>query len=184
MLALIIVLVAVAVLAATGIISMPGFKKFLDKDKSIEAENLSSISENNKKPKPLNLEFYKVARARAIEWKEDAVLASLDTDYLENKEALRKWKLTFVSKNYSKGLLVYMSDNTMLSTQEIPYYESGAELSSEIITPEEAARRVREMPGYGDVPISKVNAIYGSGTEVWYWGVHTLKGVVSVKARN
>lgn len=182
--AIIIALIAAAILIATGKISLPNIKKFWAKEKKESAANFESVFQNKIKPDPLNVEFYGIALERAKEWQQDAALSSLETEYSEHKEAPRKWKLMFVSKNSSQGLLVHMSDNAILSTQEIPYHGSGAELSSEIITPEEAVKRVKAMPGYEEASIDQVSAVYGTGTEAWYWGVHTSMGVVSVEAKN
>jgi len=62
-------------------------------------------------------------------------------------------------------------------------WQGGANLPEDVLPPGDAIARVRKIPGYENETIFSAEAVYGSGGEIWYWGVKTSKGVVTVKAQ-
>jgi hypothetical protein len=125
-----------------------------------------------------------LALTKAKAWRLDAILAYMISS--STKEALTdSWRLIFVSPTLNKrGYEIKISDKQIVSGEEIDYIGKGGEFPAETkITQEQAIERVRKIPGYENVKILKVEAIYGPTGQTWYWGVETAKGVVSVEIK-
>jgi hypothetical protein len=124
---------------------------------------------------------YREASERAKTWQADAKLSYLVA------EGTSRWKLIFTSENGAvegRGYLVLLEDAGVVGAEEIAYSGAAAEFPVEdIITADEAVRRVRAMRGYEDARIVGIEAVYGPSEEVWYWGVRTAKGVVTIEAK-
>ncbi len=126
---------------------------------------------------------YNLALVEARAWHGDAVLSSLSapTDAAGRSD---RWELVFISPSTKgRGYQVVVVENRIVSKEEISYQGAGADFPADLITPEEAVRQVRTIKGYEDAAIQGVEAVYGAGGKIWYWGVRTARGVVSIKAR-
>lgn len=126
-------------------------------------------------------EVHALALAAARLWRDDAALSSLAAAGSRSE----RWELVFVSAS-TKGLgyRVVVDDNRVFSQEEISYRGVGAEFpADDLITPEEAVRQARAIAGYEEATVEGVEAVYGAGGKIWYWGVRTDRGLVSIKAR-
>lgn len=123
---------------------------------------------------------YEIALLRARKWNENAVLAHI-ASAVDPEES----RYTFISESaHGRGFVVAVQGNKIITADETEYAgTSGAPFPSSAISQEKAAERVRNMPGYEDAEILGVEAVYGKIGEVWYFGVQTDKGTVSVEAR-
>lgn len=127
---------------------------------------------------------FDIALPEARKWHADAVLASLVARQVGEKGRSDNWELVFVSPSTKgKGYLLRVEGQGVLSREEISYQGIGADFPVDLISPEEAIKQARQIKGYENVKIQGVEAIYGQGGKIWYWGVRTSKGVVSMKAR-
>lgn len=127
---------------------------------------------------------YDIALLRAREWRADALMDRIDSGVIGDTGQSKVWNVTFVSTGASgRGLVVEIVDRAVISAVEIPYVGIGADFPVEVISQDEAIRRVRQMKGYETEPILSVEAVYGPAGEVWYWGVRTAKGIISVQAK-
>lgn len=176
----IVILVITGVLIGAGFLNLSKIKKIFTGDKKdIEISqvnsNINTISNRN---------AYDIALEKAKQWQSDAALSFIDTVSLDHNGNPKTWKLTFVSKNMpEKGFLVELDNGAVINSKEIEYSGIGAELPTNIISQQQAIEKVKKMSGYGDANILGVEAVYGQGTEIWYWGVKTDKGTVSVQAK-
>lgn len=126
---------------------------------------------------------FNVAQEKAHAWHGDAMLASLTSGSTGELGRSDAWTLVFVSSHAKgKGYMIEIDDRKIASASEIQFQGAGAEFPSNIISPEQAIERVRAIKGYESVDILAVEAIYGSKGKIWYWGVKTPRGVISVKA--
>lgn len=175
------ILIIIGVLIGTGFLSLSKIKKIFTGDKKdIE---ISQINSNVNTTSSRNA--YDIALEKAKQWQSDVALSFIDTVSLDSNGNPKTWKLTFVSKNMpEKGFLVEVDNGIITNSKEIEYSGTGAELPTNIISQQQAIERVKKMADYEDVEILGVEAVYGQGTEVWYWGVKTDKGVVSVQAND
>jgi hypothetical protein len=125
-----------------------------------------------------------LALAKAKEWHLDVILAYM-TSSSTMKAVTDSWRLIFVSPTLKKrGYEITIKDKQIISAAEIDYSGQGGEFPAETeITQEQAIGRVRKIPGYENVKILKVEAIYGPTGKTWYWGVETDKGTVSVEIK-
>lgn len=167
------ILIVVAVLLATGILKFPKQNKIL-KNKEAVVEDTRPTARN----------AYDIALLKARAWQPDANLAFMNSGgSVGGTGRSENWKLIFVSKNRKeKGYAVEVSDYKIVSAAEIPYTGIAADFPVDIITPEEAIQHVRQIKGYENAEILGVEAVYGQGGKIWYWGVKTSKGTVTTKA--
>jgi uncharacterized protein YxeA len=148
---------------------VPGGGLFGKQELTVQKENKSVFKSEGP---------YELARKEAVKWQVDAEVAFMEG----GKELSDEWRFIFASKQVKgKGFEVRVSGQDVL-TKEIDYSGSGEVLPEDIISQDEAVRRVKEMPAYKDAEIIGVEAVYGKGDKVWYWGVRTNKGTVSVEA--
>lgn len=61
-------------------------------------------------------------------------------------------------------------------------WQGGANIPENIISPDEAVAKAKQVNGYADEEILEVAAAYGENSGAWYWGVKTPRGTVTVKA--
>ncbi len=121
---------------------------------------------------------YETAIFRARKWSDDAVPSYFE---LKNSDASR---FIFVSeKKNGIGFAVEVFGDDVTEAEEISYNGLGAIIPETIITSDEAIERVKNTAGYEDALIEDVEAVYGREGKVWYWGVKTDKGTVSVETR-
>lgn len=130
---------------------------------------------------------HELALVEAQKWEPNAVLAYMNADQVGQKKGRSsQWTLVFTSsKVKGKGYQVKVSNFAVVEGKEILYAsltKNIEPLPPNLITQEEAVAKVRAMPGFTDVEILGVDAVYGAGTKTWYWGVKTSKGTVSVEA--
>lgn len=125
------------------------------------------------------------ALAAAKRWSSDALLAYVNSGAVEQLGGhSATWEFIFVaSSKKGKGYRVTIVDHAITHEEEIKYQGEGAPLPPSMLPQEVAIKRVRAMPGFEDVDILGVEAVHGPSGAVWYWGVKTSKGVVSVEAK-
>ncbi|GEM_PF-1742679 len=134
------------------------------------------------RPTPRNA--YDIALPAARNWQTDAALAFLESGVAGETGRSDLWRVGFISRaKPGVALVVSVKDYAVVSTGEMPYVGLGADFPADILSEEEAIARVRQLKGYESTPILKVEAVYGPAGKVWYWGVHTAKGVVSIEAQ-
>lgn len=129
---------------------------------------------------------FDIALPRARQWQEDAVLSFLSSldQSATNRADQNYWKFIFTSPHKKGiGFVIELTDQSIHSAQEIPYTGSSAEFPADIISEQEAIKRVHEIKGYEHAPILGIEAVYGPVEKAWYWGVRTPKGVVTVEAK-
>ncbi|OGM93734.1 hypothetical protein A2524_01365 [Candidatus Wolfebacteria bacterium RIFOXYD12_FULL_48_21] len=127
---------------------------------------------------------YDIALLRAREWQPDVLMDRINSGDIGDTDKSKAWKVVFVSKDViGKGFVVEVVDREVTSAMEIPYVGTGADYPVETISQEEAIRRFRQTPWNEQVPILSVEAVYGPAGQVWYWGIKTAKGIVSVQAK-
>lgn len=185
---LIIIIVFIVAILATGVLFGAGFfnaskiTSLFKKDKTVyDSYELTADQGNNAIS---TRDAYDIALEKAKEWQTDAALSFIDAVLLDSNGNPKTWKLTFVSKNISgKGFVVEVENGVITNSKEIEYSGTGSELPTNIISQQEAIEKVKKMSGYEDTEILGVEAVYGKGTEIWYWGVKTSKGTVSVEAK-
>ncbi len=126
-----------------------------------------------------------VALAAAKTWSPDALLAYVNSGAVEQLGGrAAQWEFIFVaSSKKGKGYRVTITDHTITHQEEISYQGKGAPLPPSMLPEDIAIKRVRAMPGFEHVDILGVEAVHGPSGAVWYWGVKTSKGVVSVEAK-
>ena len=121
---------------------------------------------------------YETAVFRAHEWMNDAVPSYFELKNLDTS------RFIFVSEEKNGvGFVVEIFRDDVTEAEEIPYNGLGALIPETTITPDKAIERVKNTPGYENALIQGVEAVYGREGKVWYWGVQTDKGTVSVEAR-
>lgn len=121
---------------------------------------------------------YELARKASVVWQADAVVAFMEG----GKDLSENWRFIFISELVKgKGLEVKVAGSEVVS-KEVDYAGTAEKLPEGIISQDEAVRRVKAMPAYKDAEVLGVEAVYGKGDKVWYWGVKTSIGVVSVEA--
>ena len=128
---------------------------------------------------------YALALDKARLWQEDAVLVYLSSGQISRNNGAESWSLIFVSPELKqKGYEVLISNKQIFSEKEIDYVYSGEIVPLEFkVTPEQAVARVRNMPAYSGAEILSLDAVYGIGTQTWYWGIKTSQGTISLEAR-
>ncbi len=140
------------------------------------------LQEDLKKMTPRNA--FDVALSRAKEWRSDAELSFLSAETSSETGRSDSWKLIFISQQEkNKGLLIIIVDKVIASVQETLYRGFAADFPIDIISSDEAIKRVHEMNGYTHMPILGIEAVYGPAEKAWYWGVRTPKGVVTIEAK-
>jgi len=130
-------------------------------------------------------DVYALAHETAQRWSNDTVLSYVSSGTVEqSKGHSDTWQFIFISDIHTgKGYRITINAGKVSATEEIDYQGSGAPLPSTMISQEEAVLRVRKMPGYEHVEVLGVEAVYGPSGKVWYWGVNTSKGGVSIEAK-
>lgn len=173
----IVAMIAVAILAATGVFKLSRGPK--PKQPEEQAAVRTEFTQPARSAYDMGLE-------RARTWQDDAVLARIiSSEGTAEEVATGTWKAIFVSgKTKGKGYEVEVQGGNVVKEQEIDYAApGGAELPSDIISTDQAVQIVKGMKGFEDAKVFGVEAVYGSDEKVWYWGVKTDKGTVSVEAR-
>jgi len=177
-----IAVLTVGVLFGTGVFNVKKIQKYFS-GKDIAQNQTASFQNVTVAPEQ---KAYQAALARALEWNADAALAFIDSGVKEKSETSSPvWKFTFAPKNNDarEGFVVVVEGEKVIRVEEVEHSGSGVELPDDIISQEEAIARVKKMAGYENEPILGVEAVYGAGNKVWYWGVKTGKGTVSVEAK-
>ncbi len=125
-----------------------------------------------------------VAMRAAAAWQADAMLATIQSvDTSDTADRADAWQFTFIASGASgKGYVVRVADGRVTEAVEIDYVASGSALPSSFLTADEAVAAVRKLPGYEDVDVLGVEAVYGASNAIWYWGVKTSRGTVSIEA--
>jgi len=128
---------------------------------------------------------YGLALVKAREWDPAAVLSKINSapDKTSAQGRADSWELLYTSEN-KKGLayIVTIADKNVADGAEIPFFGAGGELPQNLLSSEEAIAKVRQIGGYENEPILSVEMIYDEGAKLWFWGVKTARGTVSVKA--
>jgi hypothetical protein len=129
---------------------------------------------------------YVLALAKAKEWDPVAKLSKINSA-AENTSSQGKadsWELLYTSENKT-GLAyrVNIADKSIVDSAEVPFYGAGGELPQNLLTSEEAISRVRQISGYENEPIISVEMIYDAPAKLWFWGVKTGKGTITVNAQ-
>jgi hypothetical protein len=130
-------------------------------------------------------EAYNLALEKAKAWRTDAVLAYLASGAMVESDRADSWRLIFISPGLkNKGYEIKINDKRIIASQEIDYAGQGEDFPvATRVTQEQAVEKVRAMAGYEQAKILSVDAVYGSGTKTWYWGVKTDKGIVSIEMK-
>ena len=127
---------------------------------------------------------FDMALGRAREWQPDAQLSFLGANTSSEIGRSDSWRMIFVSERAKgKGFVVTIENKAIVAVQETLYRGPAADFPANIISSDEAIAQVRAIPGYRDVPILGIEAIYGPAEKAWYWGVRTSKGVVTIEAK-
>lgn len=166
-------------LYAFGAINFDFLFRIRSSDKTLQKEQIEKGQE-------MARSAFDIALPHARQWQEDAVLSSLGSLEKQMTDSTDRWKLIFTSPHKKgKGFLieVNVSDQSISSTQEIPYTGFSAEFPADIISEQEAIQRVHQIKGYEHELILGIEAVYGPAEKAWYWGVRTSKGVVTVEAK-
>lgn len=125
-----------------------------------------------------------IALKKAQEWQMDAELSYVSSDNLSENNRGDNWTLIYISpSNPGIGYEITVVNRVVVASEEIEYFGRGAELPAEGISQRQAVTMVKNMEAYKDAEIYGVEAIYGPAGKVWYWGVKTSKGTVSVRAK-
>lgn len=170
--AVIIAGIVVIFFAAGGRIGTPSFLK---------SEKQLQVEADMKRMTPRNA--FDVALPRAREWDIKAELSFLKAVTSETGRA-DSWQLIFVSpQKKGRGFQIEVKERIVTSAAEISYSGFAADFPLDIISQEEAIRRVRQISGYENEPVLGIEAVYGPAEKAWYWAVRTPKGVVTVEAK-
>jgi hypothetical protein len=126
---------------------------------------------------------YDLAVNRAKDWKPDAVLSNLESGSVDFGGRSNNWTFIFASGS-TKGLgfEIKVENEKIVGAKEIPYVSQGTALPSNLISADEAIQIAKSMPGNDKIEVTGVEAIYSPEGNIWYWGVKTVKGVITVKA--
>lgn len=166
------IIILIAVLFISGILNFSKVKRFLGGEEVVVEPDVNLMTNRN---------AYDIALLEVQKWQIDAKLAYMNTDSVSTRGRSNIWKLIFISKNTKeKGFLVEIEDYKIISASEIFYSGAGADFPTNILSSEDAIKMVRMMKGYENVEIYGVEVI--NMGNLWYWGVKTSKGVVSVKS--
>lgn len=145
--------------------------------------NIQSVSDNT--PRILMARYddaFIKAREYALQWHQDAEISQFSPvgKGNENGEA-ESWRFVFVSPTRTgKGYAVNINGSSITS-EEFAYEAIGAPMPENAKTPEEAVREIRLSQERSEATIYGVEAVYNAYDRVWYWGIMTDKGVISVK---
>ena len=123
-----------------------------------------------------------VAQKEAKEWQSNALVASFEPRETTNErgDALA-WRFIFTSASKEgTGYIVEVKDGVVLSKAEAIVNARGVRMPGDAKTIDEAIAEVRAMPGRADAHIEGVEALAGEDG-VWYWGVQTDKGTISIR---
>ena len=128
---------------------------------------------------------YQSAIDKAKAWHDDALLSYMRSSFtVGDRGRSDDWILIFVSAQAPKrGYKIHVVDYKVIDAQEIAYSGQGGEFPQTILTPEVAVARAHAIAGFGDVTVNGVEAVYGPAKHVWYWGLNTPKGTVTVEAK-
>lgn len=123
------------------------------------------------------------AYTRARVWHGDAELSQVTTLESGNAQAdARAWRFIFVSSSRAGvGFVIDVRAESMSDGEEVAYTATGAPMPAHGKTKDEAIAEVRTLPGYANVRVSGVEAFYAESDHMWYWGVITDKGTVSIR---
>lgn len=158
-----------SILVGFGVLDLPAFLK-----RKIEVADT----------KPASRTAFDIALAHAKAWQPDALLAFMNSDAAEQGGVMHAWKIGFVSQSRPDvAYIVHVREGRIEGTTEVAYRGAGAEFPNDITSEEDAIREMRALAGYEDAPVLGVEAVYGPSGKVWYWGIRTPKGVVSVETR-
>lgn len=123
------------------------------------------------------------AYTRARAWHGDAELSQVTTLESGNAQAdARAWRFIFVSPSRAgTGFVIDVRADSVSAGEEVAYAGTGAPMLANGKTKDEAIAEVRALPGYANVRVSGVEATYGENDRVWYWGVITDRGTISIR---
>lgn len=126
-----------------------------------------------------------LALARAQEWSADARLARMlsISKQADEKGRADSWELIYVSPT-KKGLAyrIVITGKSLLESGETPFIAAGDELPADLVSSEQAIEAVRQIKGYENEPIISMEMVYDAPAKIWFWGVNTGKGVVTIRA--
>lgn len=122
------------------------------------------------------------AHENALQWRQDAELSQFSPLGKGNESGeAESWRFVFVSPTRTgKGYAVNINGSSITS-EEFAYEATGAPMPENAKTPEEAVREIRLSQERSEATVYGVEAVYNTQDRVWYWGVMTDKGVISVK---
>ena len=123
-----------------------------------------------------------VAQKEAKAWQSSALVASFEPRETTNErgDALT-WRFIFTSSaKEDVGYIVEVKDGEVTFKEEATVNALGVPMPSNAKTIDEAIAEVRAMSGRADAHIEGVEAL-SNEDGVWYWGVRTGKGTISVK---
>ncbi len=171
LLILIVALVIIAILLATGVFKPQPSKKTTDHADTGGA-NITSA-----------LDAHDAAGVFAKGWRPDAVLSSITSNRAGVGEPVNDWRFIFISASApGKGFLVEVSTLKVIDAHEINYAGTGAPVPDNIISQGEAIRRVHAIHGYENQPVIGVEAVFDPIKKAWFWAARTPRGVVSIEA--
>lgn len=169
----IVILIVLAIVVAVGVFKLPKSGKNVNQE-LVNAPVVSHYAEPARST-------YEIGLQKAREWQHDAVLARIVSP---EGDTSGEWKAIFISPQVqNKGYVVAVQANALSSAEEIDFVGTGAELPENIITADQAVQQVKGMKGFEDAEVFGVEAVYGADEKLWYWGVKTDKGTVSVEAK-
>lgn len=123
--------------------------------------------------------MYEVAK----KWQSDSVLSQITSIGAASSEGdTESWQAIFVSPTHEGvGYVVQMNVGGITLEEEVPYVRDGAPFPKDGKTKEQAIAEVRSIAGRENGTIEGIEALYSDVDRVWYWGIKTDGGVVSVR---
>ena len=171
---LLVVVLVLGILYATGVLTRSGLKKLLTGVE--EPPDIKLMSSRN---------AYDIALLRAQQWQPDAKMT--DSKSLPGTTGPSgrsdNWDLIFVSDKVKKrGFHIIIQNRQIATAEEINFVGKGNDLPENIVSSQEAVARMHQIKGYENEQVISVEMLYGPDGKVWYWGVKTAKGVITIKA--
>ena len=175
----------VAVIICVAVLFVIGYGlNFLRFDVSSLSRTTTDLTHQEDIKKMTARSAFDIAFARAKEWRADAQLSLLSAQTPSDAGHSDSWRLIFVSQQEKdKGFVITINNKVIISVEETSYRGAAADFPANILSTDEAIKRVHEIRGYADVPILGIEAIYGPAEKAWYWGIRTPKGVVTIEAK-
>ena len=174
--AAIAIIVLTAALFISGILNAEKLKKFFGREEIIIEPDAHLMTSRN---------AYDIALLKAREWQKDAGLSRINSLAGETGPSGRAddWDLLFVSRSLKgRGYHIVIRNREISLTEEIPFVGVGGELPENIISSKEAIAQVHAIKGYENEEIISAEIIYDPNGK-WFWGIKTIRGVITINAR-